>query len=83
MIEARRKRIKDRCTEIVISSASDQTTMESIVSAQHGLQTVHQVVQTANIALLKIWSILISKAHKVLWYKPMHSLSCYQIFFGT
>uniref|UniRef100_A0A2N9F5Q5 Uncharacterized protein n=1 Tax=Fagus sylvatica TaxID=28930 RepID=A0A2N9F5Q5_FAGSY len=64
MIEARRKRIKDRCTEIVISSASDQTTMESIVSAQHGLQTVHQVVQTANIALLKIWSILISKAHK-------------------
>ena len=74
MIEARRKRIKDRCTEIVISSASDQTTMESIVSAQHGLQTVHQVVQTANIALLKIWSILISKAHKVLWYKPMHSL---------
>lgn len=83
MIQARQKKINDKCKEIVVSSASDQTTMESIVLAQHGLQTVHQVVLTANIALLKLWSILISKAHKVLWYKPMHSLSFYYRFFGT
>ncbi|XP_030927533.1 uncharacterized protein LOC115953854 [Quercus lobata] len=64
MIQARQKKINDKCKEIVVSSASDQTTMESIVSAQHGLQTIHQVVQIANIALLKLWSILISKARK-------------------
>lgn len=55
----------DRCNEIVVSSASDKSTMESIVSAQHGLQTVHKVLQKANIAVLKIWSIVIAKAPKV------------------
>lgn len=83
MIQARQKKINDKCKEIVVSSASDQTTMESIVSAQHGLQTINQVVQIANIALLKLWSILISKARKVLWYKPRHLLSFYYRFFGT
>ncbi|KAE8099738.1 hypothetical protein FH972_017694 [Carpinus fangiana] len=64
MVEARRERINERCNEIVVSTASDQSTMESIVSAQHGLQTVHKVVQTTNIALLKIWSIFVSKTRK-------------------
>lgn len=55
--------------EIVVSRsnmASDQSTLESIVSAQQGLYTVHEMMQIANIAMLKIWSILISKAEKVL-----------------
>ncbi|KAK7336285.1 hypothetical protein VNO77_16821 [Canavalia gladiata] len=67
MLEARQKNIDEKCNEIVISRssmASDQTTMESIVSAQHGLYSVHEMMQIANIAILKIWSILISKADK-------------------
>ncbi|KAL2575754.1 hypothetical protein GLYMA_16G037800v4 [Glycine max] len=67
MLDARQKNIHDKSNEIVISRssmASDQSTMESIVSAQHGLYTVHDMMQIANIAMLKIWSILISKADK-------------------
>ncbi|KAH1149843.1 hypothetical protein GYH30_044056 [Glycine max] len=67
MLDARQKKIHDKSNEIVISRssmASDQSTMESIVSAQHGLYTVHDMMQIANIAMLKIWSILISKADK-------------------
>ncbi|XP_042939907.1 uncharacterized protein LOC122275044 isoform X3 [Carya illinoinensis] len=64
MLQARRKRINERCNEIVVCTASDQTTIESIVSAQHGLQTVHQLLRKANIAVLKLWSIFISKARE-------------------
>ncbi|TKY62873.1 hypothetical protein E2542_SST12738 [Spatholobus suberectus] len=67
MLEARQNKIHEKCIEIVISrssEASDQSTMESIVSAQHGLYTVHEMMQIASIAMLKIWSILISKADK-------------------
>ncbi|XP_061343326.1 uncharacterized protein LOC133289413 [Gastrolobium bilobum] len=67
MLEARQKKINEKCNEIVISRSSmvsDQSTMESIVSAQQGLYTVHEMMQIANIAMLKIWSILISKADK-------------------
>lgn len=69
MLNARKNKVYEKCNEIVISranKASDQSTMESIVSAQHGLYTVHEMMQIANIAMLKIWSILISKADKVL-----------------
>ncbi|MED6161374.1 hypothetical protein PIB30_060187 [Stylosanthes scabra] len=67
MFEARRNRIYEKRKEIVISRASmgsDQSAVESIVSAQHGLYTVHEIMQMTNIAMLKIWSILISKADK-------------------
>ncbi|CAJ1920231.1 unnamed protein product [Sphenostylis stenocarpa] len=67
MVQARKNKIYEKCNEIVISRsnmASDQSTMESIVSAQQGLYTVHEMMQIANIAMLKIWSILISKAEK-------------------
>ena len=67
MIEARRKRQHEKCNKIVVCTASDKTTMESIVSAQHGLRTMHDLVQSANIAILKIWSIVIWKAPKVLF----------------
>ena len=69
MLVARRNKIYEKHMEIVVSRsnmASDQSTLESIVSAQQGLYTVHEMMQIANIAMLKIWSILISKAEKVL-----------------
>ncbi|KAF7819254.1 DUF639 family protein [Senna tora] len=64
MMEARQKRMSEKWNEFVISTASDQSTVESIVSAQHGLNTIHETMQIANVSILKIWSILISKAHK-------------------
>ncbi|KAK7315547.1 hypothetical protein VNO77_34098 [Canavalia gladiata] len=64
MLEARRKKVNEKFKEIVISAGSEQSTMENIVSAQQGLYTVQDTVQIANIAMLKIWSILFSKAHK-------------------
>lgn len=66
MKEARRKRIGEKCDELVVNTASEQSTMESIVSAQRGLYTAHEMMQIANVTILKIWSIFISKAHKVL-----------------
>lgn len=65
MLQARRRRISEKQDKIVIRTGSDQTAMESIVSAQQGLRTVHEIMRQTNIALLKIWSILISKAPKV------------------
>ncbi|XP_031254166.1 uncharacterized protein LOC116112118 [Pistacia vera] len=64
MIRARRERLPEKCNEIVVCTASDQTTMDSIVSAQYGFLTVQEMLQAANITILKIWSILISKARK-------------------
>lgn len=66
MIMARKERINEKCNEIVVCTASDSTTMESIVSAQHGLQNLHEIVQMTNVTLLKLWSIFISKAPKVI-----------------
>ncbi|KAL3830151.1 hypothetical protein ACJIZ3_018953 [Penstemon smallii] len=62
MLSVRRNRIQEKQDKIVIRTGSDQTTMESIVSAQQGLRTVHEIMQQTNIAILKIWSILVSKA---------------------
>ncbi|XP_057984143.1 uncharacterized protein LOC131168602 [Malania oleifera] len=64
MLQLRHERIKDKSTKMVVCSASDQTTMESIVSAQHGLKTVYDMVEKANIAILKIQSVLVSRTTK-------------------
>ncbi|KAL9230840.1 hypothetical protein vseg_006136 [Gypsophila vaccaria] len=64
MEKARRRKIGDRLNKVVVCTASDQTTMESIVSAQQGLRTAHDLVQQVNIAVLKIYSILFHKAPK-------------------
>ncbi|XP_028766879.1 uncharacterized protein LOC114724651 [Neltuma alba] len=64
MMEARQKRMNEKCNELVISTASERSTMESVVSAQQGLNTVREMMQITNVTILKIWSILISKAHK-------------------
>ncbi|GJV12997.1 uncharacterized protein Tco_1354538 [Tanacetum coccineum] len=63
MIWARRHEVGKK-TKFVVCTASDQSTRESIVSAQHGLNTVYSIMQTANISILKIWSILLSNAPK-------------------
>ncbi|KAM3269567.1 hypothetical protein P3S67_030449 [Capsicum chacoense] len=64
MIWARHRRIPDKVHRIVVYTGSDQTTMESIVSAQQGLRSVYDLIQTMNVIILKIWSVLISKAPK-------------------
>lgn len=69
MIRARRQRLPEKCNEIVICTASDQTTMDSIVSAQYGFLTFQETLQATNITILKMWSILVSKAPKVLIYE--------------
>lgn len=66
MIKARKERINEKYNEVVVSTASDNTTMENLVSAQHGLQTLHEMVQMVNISLLKLWSLFVSKGRKVL-----------------
>ncbi|KAL8480306.1 hypothetical protein ACS0TY_027013 [Phlomoides rotata] len=64
MLWTRRTGVAKKSEKIVIRSASDQTAMESIVSAQQGLRTIHEIMRETNVALLKIWSILVSKAPK-------------------
>lgn len=65
MLQVRRKRIPQKQNKIVIRAGSDQSTMESIVTAQQGLRSVHEMMKETNITLLKMWSILISEAPKV------------------
>ncbi|KAJ6877371.1 hypothetical protein NC651_030184 [Populus alba x Populus x berolinensis] len=65
MILARRGRSQDKCNEVVVCSGSNQkTTMESIVAAQFGLKNVHEMMQLANISILKIQSLIHAKARK-------------------
>ncbi|KAJ9131874.1 hypothetical protein P3X46_034779 [Hevea brasiliensis] len=65
MLQARLGRLHDKYNEIVVYTGSDQkTTVESIVAAQFGLRTVHEMMQATNLAILKIWSIMCSGARK-------------------
>eukprot|EP00258_Populus_trichocarpa_P011200 XP_002319716.1 uncharacterized protein LOC7489690 [Populus trichocarpa] len=65
MILARYGRSQDKCNEVVVCSGSNQkTTMESIVAAQFGLKNVHEMMQLANISILKIQSLIHAKARK-------------------
>ncbi|XVF42593.1 hypothetical protein PTKIN_Ptkin01aG0376500 [Pterospermum kingtungense] len=66
MIRARQGRLKDKQKEIVVCTASDQpmTTRENIVSAQYGFMTIREIIQEANAAILKLHSILVSRADK-------------------
>lgn len=67
MLGARLGATAEKRDEIVVSTSSGQkTTVESIVGAQFGLKTIHEVMQATNIAILKIWSIMCSKAPKVI-----------------
>ncbi|KAL9379371.1 hypothetical protein Peur_027853 [Populus x canadensis] len=65
MILARYGRSQDKCNEVVVCSGSNQkTTMESIVAAQFGLKNVYEMMQLANISILKIQSLTHAKARK-------------------
>ncbi|KAH0468222.1 hypothetical protein IEQ34_003255 [Dendrobium chrysotoxum] len=64
MLWARHKRFGEISEEVVVSPPSDKTTVESIVSAQYGLQNFDAMVKTINITILKIKSILVSKTPK-------------------
>ncbi|CAA6653777.1 unnamed protein product [Spirodela intermedia] len=64
MLRARWMRIRNECMEISVSPTSSQSAMESLVSAQHGFNSLQDLVQKANIAILKSWSIFVSKAPK-------------------
>ncbi|GLT47751.1 hypothetical protein SLA2020_214170 [Shorea laevis] len=64
MLQARRKRIHNKLNEIVVFAATNQTTRESIVSAQFGFLTLQETLQEANIVLLKMHSIFVSRAPK-------------------
>ncbi|KAK8959437.1 hypothetical protein KSP40_PGU017929 [Platanthera guangdongensis] len=64
MIWARRNGIGKVPEEVVVSPPSDKTTVESIVAAQCGLKNFDAMVKTVNITILKIKSILVSKAPK-------------------
>ncbi|KAJ8771717.1 hypothetical protein K2173_026894 [Erythroxylum novogranatense] len=65
MLRARQGRMSEECNEIVVRTRPEQkTTVESIVSAQFGLITVHEMIQIANITILKIWSVMCSRARK-------------------
>ncbi|XP_051150624.1 uncharacterized protein LOC127265021 isoform X2 [Andrographis paniculata] len=64
MLWTRQKMIPEEHEKICIQSGPDQVTIESIVSAQHALRSIHEIMQLVNITVLKIWSVLISKAPK-------------------
>ncbi|KAK9031956.1 hypothetical protein V6N11_056241 [Hibiscus sabdariffa] len=66
MIQARQERLKDKQKEITVCTASEPTasTRENIVSAQYGFVTISQIINQANVTILKLHSILVSRAHK-------------------
>ncbi|XWS58555.1 hypothetical protein CRYUN_Cryun08bG0044200 [Craigia yunnanensis] len=66
MLRARQERLKDKENEIVVCTASYQTasTRENIVSAQYGIMTIREIMQEANVTILKLHSILVSRADK-------------------
>ncbi|XP_022718846.1 uncharacterized protein LOC111277017 isoform X2 [Durio zibethinus] len=66
MIRARQERLKDQPKEIVVCTASDQTasTRKNIVLAQYGFMTIQEIIQNGNVTILKLHSILVSRAHK-------------------
>ncbi|CAA7044815.1 unnamed protein product [Microthlaspi erraticum] len=49
---------------VTVSTESDQTVTESIVSAQYGLIRLHQLMQLVNVTIMKLRSIYTSKASK-------------------
>ncbi|KAF2306894.1 hypothetical protein GH714_022390 [Hevea brasiliensis] len=64
MLQARLGRLHDKYNEIVVYTGSDEnTTVESIVAAHFGLRTAHEMMQATNLAILKIWSIMLKGKH--------------------
>ncbi|KAI3791645.1 hypothetical protein L2E82_05504 [Cichorium intybus] len=51
-------------TKFVVCNTNDQTAVDSIVAAQHGINTAYNVLQSVNVSLLKIRSIWLANAPK-------------------
>ncbi|CAN8314684.1 unnamed protein product [Cochlearia groenlandica] len=66
MAQNRHKKMVHKKKEdaITVSTESDQTVTESIVSAQYGLIRLHQLMQHVNITIMKLRSIYSFKASK-------------------
>ncbi|CAN6302225.1 unnamed protein product [Urochloa humidicola] len=64
MVWARKRKIGKVCSEVIIDTSSDKTTMESIVEAQQSLKKVHEYIKTANIVILRLWSIALARSPK-------------------
>ncbi|CAN7096053.1 unnamed protein product [Brassica rapa subsp. narinosa] len=65
MAQARQMKLHTKSEDAVkMSTESDQTMTESIVSAQYGLIRLHQLIQHVNITIMKLRSIYTSKASK-------------------
>ncbi|KAK8589822.1 hypothetical protein V6N12_024213 [Hibiscus sabdariffa] len=66
MTRARQERLKDRQKEIVVYTGSDHnaSTRENIVSAQHRFFILREMIKEANVTILKLHSVLVSRAHK-------------------
>ncbi|CAN6900469.1 unnamed protein product [Brassica oleracea] len=64
MAQARQKKVHTKSEDAVkVSTESDQTMTESIVSAQYGLIRLHQLIQHVNITIMKLRSIYTSSKH--------------------
>ncbi|XP_010527547.1 PREDICTED: uncharacterized protein LOC104804881 [Tarenaya hassleriana] len=65
MVQERGNRMREKYDEVItVSTASDQSMTESIVSAQYGLISLHQIMQQTNVAIMKMRSIYTAKAYK-------------------
>ncbi|CAN6321395.1 unnamed protein product [Urochloa humidicola] len=64
MVWARKRKIGKICSEVIIDTSSDKTTMESIVEAHQSLKKVHEYIKTANVVILRLWSIALARSPK-------------------
>ncbi|KAL6902382.1 hypothetical protein ACP4OV_005258 [Aristida adscensionis] len=64
MVWARQRKIGKICSEVIIDTSSDKTTMESIVEAQQSLKKVHECIKTANVTILRLWSVALARSPK-------------------
>ncbi|CAF2049903.1 unnamed protein product [Brassica napus] len=83
MAQARQMKLHTKSEDAVkMSTESDQTMTESIVSAQYGLIRLHQLIQHVNITIMKLRSIYTSKASKHA-SMVMASILALAIFFAV
>ncbi|WVZ55528.1 hypothetical protein U9M48_006175 [Paspalum notatum var. saurae] len=64
MVWSRQRKIGKICSEVIIDTSSDKTTMESIVEAQQSLKKLHEYIKTANVVILRLWSIALARSPK-------------------
>uniref|UniRef100_M4EQZ2 Uncharacterized protein n=1 Tax=Brassica campestris TaxID=3711 RepID=M4EQZ2_BRACM len=80
MAQARQMKLHTKSEDAVkVSTESDQTMTESIVSAQYGLIRLHQLIQHVNITIMKLRSIYASKHASMV----MASILALAIFFAV